>query len=73
MKVTVITIIIGAHGKRTGRLRNKRTSGDNPNYTISENGQNTEKSPGDLSTLVKKPPRNNNDISIGLKTKIKEN
>ena len=29
-----------------------RTSGDYPNYNIIENGQNTEKSPGDLRRLV---------------------
>ena len=29
----------------TRGLRNKRTSGDNPNYRITEMGQNTEKSP----------------------------
>ena len=35
-----------------GRLGNKRTSGDHPNYSIIKNGQNTEKSPGDLRKLV---------------------
>ena len=39
-------------GSRTGGLGNKRTSGDNPNYSIVEIGQNTEKSPGDLRRLV---------------------
>ena len=45
--------------KRTGGLINWRTSGDHPNYSITENGQNTEKSPRDLrrisvsQTLVK--------------------
>ena len=34
--------------KGTGGLGNKRTSGDHPNSYIIENGQNTEKSPGDL-------------------------
>ena len=33
---------------RTGGLRNKRTSGNHPNYTIIKISQNTEKSPGDL-------------------------
>ena len=36
-------IIVG-----TGGLENKRMSGDHPNYYIIGNGQNTEKSPGDL-------------------------
>ena len=30
----------------TGGLENKRMSGDHPNYSIIEIGQNTEKSPG---------------------------
>ena len=38
--------------KRTGGLGNLRTSGDHPNNSIVENGQNTEKSPGDLRRLV---------------------
>ena len=37
---------------RTQGLGNKRTIGDNPNYSIIEIGQNTEKSPGDLRTLA---------------------
>ena len=60
---------------RTEGLGNKRMSGDHPNYGNSEIGQNTEKSPEDLSKLavtqtsVKKPSakfgmknsRNNNN------------
>ena len=57
--------------KGTGGLGIKRTSGDHPNY-ITENGQNTEKSPGDLRRLAvtqtpvkyadeKKLSRNNNN------------
>ena len=38
--------------KRTGGLRNKRTSGDHPNYYTIEIVQNTEKSPGDLRRLA---------------------
>ena len=38
--------------KGTGELGNKRTSRDHPNYYIMENGQDTEKSPGDLRRLV---------------------
>ena len=55
MKVTIIPIVIGAFytvtkglSKGPGGLGNKRTSEDHPNYYIIENGQNTEKSPGDL-------------------------
>ena len=38
--------------KGTGGFRNKRTSGEHPNYCIIEIGQNTEKSPGDLRILA---------------------
>ena len=50
MQVTIIPIVIGAFGTVTkGGLGSWRTSGDHPHYSIIENGQNTEKSPGDLS------------------------
>ena len=53
MKVTIIPIVIGAFGiKDTERLGSWRTSGDHPNYSIIENGQNTKKSPGDLMRLA---------------------
>ena len=39
-------------GTRTGGRRNKRTSGDHPNYSIFEIGQNTGKSPRDLRGLA---------------------
>ena len=39
-------------GTRTGGLGNNGTSGDYPNYGISEIGQNTEKGPGDLRRLA---------------------
>ena len=38
--------------KGTGELGNKRTNRDPPNYDIIENGQNTEKSPGDLRRIA---------------------
>ena len=38
--------------KRPGGLGSWRTSGDHPNDSIIENGQNTEKSPGDLRRLA---------------------
>ena len=38
--------------KGTGRLGNKRRNRDNLNYHIIGNGQNTEKSPGDLRRLT---------------------
>ena len=34
--------------KGAGRLRNQRTGGDHPKYSIIEIGQSTKKSPGDL-------------------------
>ena len=55
MKITVIPIVIGALGTVSKGLvkglENKRTSGDNSNYSIAEIGQNTEKSLGDLLSL----------------------
>ena len=36
----------------SGRLKNKRTSGDHSNYSIVEIGQNTKMSPEDLRTHV---------------------
>ena len=60
--ITVIPIVIGAHGRVTKGLqqgledleikRNKRTSLDHLNYSIVEIGQNTEKSPEDLRRLA---------------------
>ena len=38
--------------KGTGGLGGRRTSGDHPNYNITENGLNTEKSSGDLRRLA---------------------
>ena len=38
MKVMVIPIVIGVLGTGTGRLGNKRTCGDHPNYSIIESG-----------------------------------
>ena len=35
-----------------GGIGGRRTSGDHPNYSIIENSQNTEKSPGDLRRLA---------------------
>ena len=53
MKVIIIPIVIGAFGTITkGLLKGiKKTCGNHPNYYIIENGQNTEKSPGDLRRL----------------------
>ena len=68
MKVAFLPIIIGALGTVThvsikGRgLGNKKTSGDHPNYCITEIGQDTEKSPnadGKNSQRVTIIPRKN--------------
>ena len=39
-------------GEGNGRLENKRTSRDHPNYSNFKIGQNTEESPGDLRRLA---------------------
>ena len=39
-------------GTKTEGHGNNRSSGDHPNYNIVEIGQNTEKSPGNLSRLA---------------------
>ena len=63
MKVTVIQIVIGelaivnkAIGTWTGGVGYKRTNGDHLNYGITEIGQNTKKSPGDLWRLAVTQP-----------------
>ena len=38
--------------KETGRLKNQRTNGDHPDYSIIKSGQNTEKSSEYLRRLV---------------------
>ena len=55
----------------TGEIRNKRTSGDHPNYSIIKISENTEESPENLrrltvtqtSAVVKKSKRRNNNKS----------
>ena len=44
-------------GTGTGGLGNKRTGGDNPNYSVIKNDQNIEKIPGDLKMLHIDPGR----------------
>ena len=51
--------------KGTGRLESWRTSGDNPNYSIIENGQNTKKSPRNLRRLaVTQTPVKNHQLML---------
>ena len=47
-------------GKGTARLGNKKTCGNHPNNSITKVSLNTEKSPGDLTSLAvsKDPGRN---------------
>ena len=55
--------------KRTERLRNQRTNGDYPDYSIIQIGQNTKKSPGDLRRVaVTQPPMKNHQLMLVRKT-----
>ena len=55
--------------KGTGGLEKKKTSGNHPNYYIIENGQDTEKSPGDLGRLaVTQTPMRNHLLKLMWKT-----
>ena len=52
-------------GTGTGGFGNKKTSGDHPNNSIVEIGQNTNKSPGDLRTLaVSTTPVENHQLML---------
>ena len=81
MKVTIVPIVIGAFGTITkgllkgladleaGGLGSWRTSRDCPNDSITENGQNTEKSHGDLRRLaVTQTPVKNHQLTLTWKT-----
>ena len=62
----IIIIIIT---KGTGGLGSWWTSGDYPNYYIIENGQSTEKSPGDLKRFaVTQTPVKDNQLTLMWKT-----
>ena len=51
--------------KETGGLGSWRTSGDHLNNSIIDNGQNTEKSPGDLRRLaVSQTPVKNHQLKL---------
>ena len=53
----------------TGGLGSWRTGGDHPNDSIIENGQNTEKSPGDLRRLVvTQTPVKNHELKANVKS-----
>ena len=54
----------------SGRIRNRRTNQDNPNYSITMIGQNTEKSPGDLRRLaVTQTPMKDHQQTLVWKTR----
>ena len=59
--------------KETGGLGIWRTIGDHPNYSIIENGQNTEKSPGDLKRLaVTQTPVKDHQLTLIRKTLMRK-
>ena len=67
MKVTVKPIVIATLGIVTKHLvrglGNERMSGDHPNDSIVEIGQNIKKSPGDLRLVVSQTPLENHQKS----------
>ena len=55
-------------GTGTGEFGNKRTSGNHPNYSIVEIGQNTKKSPGDFGeTYCYSDSRGEQSADAGVK------
>ena len=76
MKVTIIPIVIGAFGTVTkGLLKGLEDFevGDHPNNSIIENGQNTEKSPGDLRRIaVTQSPVKDHQLTLMWKTLLSE-
>ena len=56
-------------GKGTGRIENKTTSENHPNYSIIKISQNTEKSTGDLRILsVTQTPVRNRQLKMERKS-----
>ena len=75
MQVIIIPIVIGAFGtvtkgllKGTGGLWSWRMSGDHPNNNITENSQDTEKSPGDSRLAFTQAPVKNHRLTLMWKT-----
>ena len=58
--------------KGIGRLGNKSSSEDHPDYRINKIGQNTDKSSGDLKKLAitQTPARNHQNVKKSQKSKI---
>ena len=72
MKMPIVPIVIGAFGavtKGPGGLGSWRTGRDYQNDRIIENGQNTEKSPGDSRRLAvtKKPVKDHGSAKLDNK------
>ena len=60
-------------GTRTRGLGNKRTTGDQLMYSITDIGYNTEKSPGDLKRFaVTQTPMRNLSANVGRKSLKRE-
>ena len=51
-------------GKGPGRVVNRRTSRDNPNYSIVNIGHNTGKSSGNLRLAITQTPVNNHQLTL---------
>ena len=79
MMVTIIPIVIGAFGTVTKgllkSLEDLEVGGrDHPSNNIIENGQNTEKSPGDLKRLaVTQSPVKDHQLTLMWKTLMSNN
>ena len=72
MKEFVIPIVIGTirtvNKELVNELVNNKTSWDHPNYSIVEMSQNTEKSYGDLKTLVITQTPVKTSVNVVVKT-----
>ena len=75
IRVTVIPIVVGALRmvpkslEKGWRVGNQRKNWDHPGYSIVENGQNTEKCPGDLRRLaVTQIPVKDHQLKVVWKT-----
>ena len=78
MKVMMIPVVIGAlgtipKGRETGRLGNKRTRVNHPDYSIIKISQNSEKVPGDLETWCHSDSREKPSVNVGVKNSQRNN
>ena len=70
MGITMIPIVISALEKGAGSVGNRRTNKDHQNYSMVENGQNTEKCPGDMMRLIVTPVKDH-QLTPVWKTSLK--